>query len=309
MPKRDINAGFLRPDMQNTRHTAASATNVLLTGSGLIQMDRQPNVPNVDIPLEKIKLRAVNRFHTVNNIELDESIRMYGLINPIAVCHHEGEDEYTISAGERRYQSVKRLHERYPDNPRFQTIECKVYILTEDKNLLAAGLPYITPEMEEGIYRDSNTMSRQLTDKDIASQIRSIVARFDDESYVENLRETAKLSGFQTYSSPDPYVLISSVIASSDLWSREKVRQYLIIRKSGHEYMLDQIEEGTLSVSAAYKQVLVEQKHTRKRKVDHVKPLMRSVTNLYKYLDEEKELTAYEKKELKECIEQLQKLL
>lgn len=309
MPKRDITAAFNMPGMQigNRKKTAAEATTALLSGNGLA-MDQQPSVPNVEIDLDKIKLRPLNRFHPIENLELDESIRLYGLINPVAVCHHEGEDQYTISAGERRYQAVCRLHKRYPNNPRFQKIECKVYILTEDETLLKQGFPYISAEMEEGIYRDSNNLARRLNDKDIASQIRYIVSRFDDPDYVNRLRQTAELSGIRTYSSPDPFVLISSVMSSQNMWGREKTREYLIVRKAGREDLLDKIEDGGISVSAAYKEVVLAQNKKRKRTTNKLPSLVKMTDQI----TEESKKKKYSEKELetlKDCIARLSGIL
>lgn len=309
MPKRDINAAFSMPSMQAARRkqTAAEATSAILTGQG-IAMDRQPSVPNVEIPLDKISLRPVNRFHPVENLELDESIRNYGMINPIAVCHREGEDRYVISAGERRYQAVCRLHKRFPDSPRYEKIECKVYILTEDRELLHQGFPYISPIMEEGIYRDSNNLARRLTDQDIASQVRYIVSRFDDPIYVSRLRQSAELSGIHTYSSPDPFVLISSVMSSQNMWGREKTRQYLIVRKAGREDLLDKIENGEISVSAAYNEVVAANKKNRKRKTNRMPAFVKAA----KALVTESQSRTYTEKELeqiKDCVDQLNAIL
>lgn len=305
MPK-NYNAAFASMNSDSRKKKSANVTNTLITGFD-IQLDKTA-LPIEDIPLTKIKKRPINRYHAIDNLELDESIRQYGLINPIAVCHHVGEDTYTISAGERRFDAVTRLNKRYPDNPRFQKVECKVYILTDDTTLLEQGFPYITTEQEEGIYRDSNNLARQLTEKDIASQIRYIIKRFDDPAYVKQLRDTAELAGFNTYSNPDKAVLIGSVMQSQGLWSREKIRQYLIIEKTKNEALLDAIEDGEISVNAAYKQVVEIQSRKRKRKTNKINPLYKSVDALileaktqdYNDADLEK---------LEWCIQKLQDIL
>lgn len=301
MPK-NYNAAFAGLNSSSRKKSSAEATNTLLEGFNF-QMDKAP-LPVENIPLSQIKKRPVNRYHAIDNLELDESIRKYGLINPIAVCHHIGEDMYVISAGERRFDAITRLHERYPDNPRFQRVECKVYILTDDKALLEQGFPYITTEQEDGIYRDSNNLARQLTDKDIASQIRYIVKRFEDPEYVKQLKETAELAGFKTYSNPDKVVLISSVMKSQGLWSREKIRQYLVIEKSGNEELLDAIENGEISVNAAYKQVVEIQSRQRKRRTNKIQTMAKSVDALLL----EAKTQDYTIKDLNKLEEQIKKL-
>jgi hypothetical protein len=304
---KNYNAAFASMNSDSRKKRSADATNALLTGIPYdISLDKTP-LPIETIELSKIKKRPVNRYHAIDNLELDESIRQYGLINPIAVCHKVGEDTYTISAGERRFDAITRLNQRYPDNPRFQKVECKVYILTEDTTLLEQGFPYITAEQEEGIYRDSNNLARQLTEKDIASQIRYIIKRFDDPAYVKQLKDTAELAGFTTYSNPDKTVLISSVMKSQGLWSREKIRQYLVIEKTKNEELLDAIEEGTISVNKAYKQVVEVNSRKRKRKTNKISPLNKAIDSLYleaktqDYSNEDLE-------KLEKCIQKLQEI-
>lgn len=303
MPKVNINAAYFGANSVSRKNNSASTTNALLSGS-VFEMDKQA-LPIENIPLDKIRKRPVNIYHPIDNLELDESIRQFGLINPIAVCHRKDEDIYTISAGERRYDAITRLHERYPDNPRFQTIECKVYILTEDETELERGFPYITPAQEEGIYRDSNNLARQLSEKDIASQIRYIVSRFENPEYVVMLRRTAENVGIHTYSNPDRYILISSVIKSQGLWGREKIRQYLVVYDSKDNELLDAIEQGEISVNAAYKKILEKQKKSRTRKTTKVNALERAVSALKKeaqnrtYTEEDINL-------IRQCVEELQ---
>lgn len=262
---------------------AQNATNAYLTGAGMdgfIQSLDQQNLPVKEIELYKIHKRPVNKYHMIDNIELDESIRQYGLINPIAVCHHLDEDDYVISAGERRYEAVSRLHERYPDNPRFQKIECKVYILTDDKALLEQGFPYITEEQEEGIYRDSNNLARQLTDNEIASQVRILLKKCEDPEFVKRLKESAKAAGTKTYDKPDIAKLVISVMKSQGCWGAEKVRQYKIVYDSHNTQLLDDIEEKKISVYAAYQAVVKQQQRKRKRKTNKIQQMKKSIEEL-----------------------------
>lgn len=242
------------------------------------------NTPTEYIDINKIKRRLVNVYHEIDNIELDESILKYGLIHPISVYHYEGQDEYTISSGQRRYDAVCRLHTRYPDNPNFQKIECRVYVITEDPNLLFKGFPYITKEQEEGIYRDSNNLARQLTDEDIASQILYITDKFKDPEYVQQLKANAAEAGFKTYNKKDNLNLISSVLKTEGMWSREKIRQFFVIQKyaeeSGDTKLLNLVVNGQIKVSAAYKQVVEEQGTSRNKKTDYIKPIEKAVTEL-----------------------------
>lgn len=297
--------GANSPNRKNSGTDAANA--VMSDYSSSLPLDQQP-LPVEEIELSKISLRPVNNYHPIDNLELDESIRQYGLINPIAVYHYQNDDHYVISAGARRFEAVSRLHERYPSNPRFQKIECKVYIITEDLTYLKQGFPYITKEQEEGIYRDSNNLARQLSEKDIASTIRYIVKRFDDPNYVARLKETAEQAGIKTYSNPDKTVLISSVMQTQGLWSNEKIRQYLIIYNTKNEDLLDAIENGSVSVNAAYKQVVDLQNRKRKRKTNKIQPLCKAVDALVL----EAKLQGYSDKDmdkLRDCVAKLNSVI
>lgn len=311
MPKSDINKGFGNINLTtlNRKKTASDATNALLSGTGLINLDQQPAVRNTELPLEDIQFRPTNQFHDMDdNLELDESILRYGLINPIAVCHHEGEKMYTISAGSRRYKAMVRLRTRFPDNPRFWKIECKIYILTNDPEKLKQGFPYITEEQEEGIYRDSNNLARQLTDTDIASQMRYIVKRFEDPEYVSKLRATAESMDIRTYSNPDLFKLVSSVMSSQNLWKREKTRQYLVVYKAGRNDLLDEIEQNLITVNGAYKEVIQEKSKKRKRATNKLPALMKSVDAFAKEA-ENRSYTEDEIAKLKQCKELIERII
>lgn len=299
MPKHDLDAAFKAMNIGQRKSSAEVATTSFMehTFEALGDITKVPVKP---ISLSKIKKREVNEFSDVDNIELEESIRMYGLINPISVCHREGDDYYIISAGERRFNSYKALEQKFPGE--YSEIDCRIYELTNDENKLNQGLPYISPEQEAAIYRDSNLLARQLTDQDVAKQIRIIVSKFDDEEYLLKLRRAAEKNGIKTYSDPDKSKLIINVLATQHFqgWSREKIRQYLKIKEAGRDDLLTEIENG-MSVNKAYKQVVEDTNRTRKRPTHKLPMMVKAVDDMLK----EAETKTYSEEE----VEQIRKVI
>ena len=317
MPKVDINAA-LTSDTQvssNRRGMARKATNALLggLGNGISDMFSQDSMLRVQaVPFEKIREREINDFSDDADINsLAESIRLYGLINPLSVVHHPEEDIYVISAGHRRYKAVSILRNQYPHDERYKTIDCAVYVVTDDDFKLKQGLPYITKEQEEGIYRDSNLESRQLSYEDVAKQIRHIVHRFDDPSYLKFVRDNLEKQGIRTYTThTDKVKLIVNVLSTQKYsgWSRETIRQYLQIMDGGRDDILDQIENDGLRVSAGYKIMTADAKKNRNRKTTKITSLRKAVSQFSK----EAETRVYSKDEIKEIkgyIEVLQGII
>ena len=316
MARNDINKAFKNAMITSDKsHKAISqwtdpATEDLLNKT--IKLESQ------FIPVENIRFRELNEFHDVDdNLELDESIRMYGLINPISVyCDIKQKEipadqrEYTISAGSRRYKAVLRLRDRYPGDPRFYKIEAKVYFIVseEEKRDKHLDVPYITKTEENAIYRDSNNLARQLNDQDIASQMRYIIGRFENPDNLEKVRKAAEELNIKTYSNPDIYKMITQVMSSQNLWKREKTREYLTIYRADRDDLLDRIEAGNISVHAAYKMVIEEQDKKRKRTTNKIPSFVKSVQALAKEA-ETKNYTDKEIQKLKECKELIEKII
>src|SRR4030042_2160538 len=66
----------------------------------------------VELPLDKIipnKNQPRNRFNDESLAELAESIKEFGVIQPIVVRMLDGEEKYEIVTGERRYRATKKI--------------------------------------------------------------------------------------------------------------------------------------------------------------------------------------------------------
>ena len=286
MPKVDINAAFndTKKESSNRRGMARKATGALLGGDfslGASGFANESALRVQSIPYEKLREREINEFSDeadINSLAL--SIRQCGLINPLSVVHHPDEDIYVISAGHRRYKAIGILRNEYPHDDRYKNVDCAVYEVTEDSFKLKQGLPYITKEQEESIYRDSNLESRQLSYEDVARQIRYIVKRFEDPDYMNKIRDNLASQGIRTYEShTDKIKLITNVLSTQKYsgWSRETIRQYLQIMDAHREDLLDKIEQGELRVNAAYKLLVAEANKSRRRKTTKITALRNAV--------------------------------
>ena len=305
MPKVDINAAFndTKKESSNRRGMARKATGALLGGDfslGASGFANESALRVQAIPFEKLREREINEFSDdadINSLAL--SIRQCGLISPLSVVHHSEEDIYVISAGHRRYKAISILRNEYPHDDRYKTVDCAVYEVTDDSFKLKQGLPYITKEQEESIYRDSNLESRQLSYEDVAKQIRYIVKRFEDPDYMNKIRDNLAAQGIRTYEShTDKIKLITNVLSTQKYsgWSRETIRQYLQIMDAHREDLLDKIEQGDLRVTAAYKLLVAEAKKSRKRKTTKITTLRSAISE---FSDEAKNRT-YRDDEIKE---------
>ena len=312
MARIDLNKAFKTSNWteDGSQKTAANATSFMI--DGLRSMDLDGSRLDIrSIPIEKIRPREVNEFGQTNIDALAESIRLYGLINPLSVVYHPDEDVYIISSGHRRYEALTRLHKEYPNDDAFSHIDCAVYEVTTDKVKLAQGLPFIRPEQEEGIYRDSNLENRQLTYSDVAHQIRYLVRRFDDETYVARLRERAVELGLPTRAADfDKTKLIMSVLSQSryEGWGRETIRQYLKVQEAGREDLLDAIEEGGITVKSAYKLAIADNKKNRNRKTNKIAALKKNVNAVIKEA-ETRTYTAAERDTIRTMIRALEEIL
>lgn len=268
----------------------------------------QMEVQKIDLNL--IVPRPVNEFHKVDNLEMDYSIKNYGLFNPIIVYTKDGNEKYTITAGESRYNAFVRLHEEYGE--KYSKIDCKVLHITNNSELLEKGFPYITEETEERIYKDSNNLTRQLNDSEIARKVRDIATKLKDKETLAELKEKAEKLGWHTYSKPDTYKIVHAVIGSDACWSREKIRQYMIVYDANRSDLLDAIEkdkkeDGYISVQDAYKKVNKQQVTKRKKNTNRFRSANKDIKDMLEipisdYSDSERNLA-------KECFENLKKIV
>lgn len=262
MPKMDYKAGY-KIGMSQTeegierRKKKISDATAYFTGQTVLS--NLPNVSEADVPIEDIEPREVNEFSDVKFSLLENSILEYGVIQPIIIVKYPEKEKYVVCSGHRRYNAVKSLHEQYPDDKRFFTIPSCIYEITDDEELVKRNPRYITREMEDAFYRETNLQARQLQYEDTAKQIRYILKKIEEPAYLEKAKKMLDEEyGTRRYGeSLSRQKLIMSVLASQNYkgWSKEKIRMYLVIRDYGDESLLDEIENGA-SVHSVYKRIV-----------------------------------------------------
>ena len=298
------------------KRSSANAAGILVgTTSGPSFVDDNPLVPIRRIKLEQIKQREKNEFELVNITQLAESIMQCGLIDPISVIHEVGTgDEYVIVSGHRRYEAYKVLNSTYPNDERYQTIPASVYELTTELEAETNGLPYISKEQEEEMYREANMQARQLTYGEVAKQVRKIVFKLDDEEYYNKLNMLSNDSDRYSITKGNRPKMIMNVLSAYSYqgWQRETIRRYLKIYEAVKyneipPSILDDIENGTTTVKKAYERYIAKATNSfvsqNKKSINTIKK------NLVEIETQSTFLTTEEKKELEQCIEKLKSIL
>lgn len=311
MPKPDLTAAFANEEKRSEKSKQKMVMDATQFFTGQTILSGLPSADEMAIPLEKIKPREVNEFEDVKFSMLEESIYTYGLIQPIIVTKHANDDFYVICSGHRRYNAVTALHNEHPDDHRFDTIDCIVYEVTEDPALLAKNEKYISAETEDAIYRETNLQSRQLRYSEVAKQIRYILKRIEDPVYYQKAKKMLEEeSGTRKYGEEISEIkLITSVLAAQNYqgWSREKIRQYLVIRDTGREDLLDRIEDGE-SVYSIYKTIVKPRKRSKSAKT-LISGMAVAADDLNGLLSEGIELSRKEKENIQSIIEYLNEIL
>lgn len=102
-----------------------------------------------ELPIERI-IPAEDNIYGIRDIEpLAASIEAIGLLHNLDVCAADGDGNYRITSGERRYHAIKLLYES--GIKRWATIPCKIE-------------PQGTPAEERLRHLHANSMTRVLTD-------------------------------------------------------------------------------------------------------------------------------------------------
>ncbi len=106
--------------------------------------------------------------------------------------------------------------------------------------------------------------------------------------------------------------LAETVLASMNIqgWKKTKIKYYIAVYNAGRQDLLDQIENGTLSVKSAYETINEKRKNERNagRKSNKIAPFRRASKEFF--LEAEKrEYSAAEVNELKKIYDSLGKII
>lgn len=251
MPKRseEIGRKSMILNFEKRRKNQPEQVNLMIAGLNDVSSVSGQNISRENFPIEKINISLISERKEGNDFSitetgietLAESIKAVGLIDPIQVVGENignfAEENYYVIAGHRRLKAFKLLHENDSENIKFKRIPAVVYKITEDEKKIGISYEekciYITKEIEEKIYLDSNLEARQLSYSDVARYINKIVDRIENETEYKNeiIKNHSEEKEYDIKSinlSNEIVRILSSYNYSG--WSERTIRRYLDIR-------------------------------------------------------------------------------
>ncbi len=130
-------------------------------------------VDQVKINIDLLYPSPLNSFEVDDINELAENIRYFGLLSPLSVAGPDENGKYEILAGERRYQSIRKLNEEMPGY--MQDIPC--YIVGESD---------MSPIRKQLVIEVSNLESRDDYNRDTHRfQVVKLYKQLADEGSIE----------------------------------------------------------------------------------------------------------------------------
>lgn len=228
----------------------------------------ESNVNNFLIPLDQIVERQVNDFSQPDIEQLKNSIREYGLIHPITVVLGAVPGKYVITSGHRRYKAFQALHQEYPEDKIYEKIAATVYVLTDDEEITRKNPHFISHTQEEGIYRDANLETRQLTEQDVLHHIDWLIKKIEgQEAKKEAIAYLEEQKGkvYRHSKKVNKPKFISDILTKElhlKGWGKTTVYYYLYIRDNAPNSLLKAVRDGQVSIKAAYQQLIPSNNHT-----------------------------------------------
>ena len=215
----------------------------------------------VKIPLTKLKFRDENNFIISGIEKLAKSIESTMQAQPCIVYRNPDKDDekaFCISAGERRTRAIALLYEKYKalgdveKMKKYSTVECIVLNSKEEA-------------MEQDLYRDTNTESRQLTPLELIINMHSEYASIKegDEAVTEIYKalygeeETTKIFSKKATLPWNPKVKTDYILYAMKKeygqadYSPETIRGYIKLIDYSTNEMLKAIFSGKVSIRLA----------------------------------------------------------
>jgi ParB family chromosome partitioning protein len=191
------------------------------------QDSRTANIAIRDIPLGDIEIRENVRKEYTDIDGLKESIRQYGLLQPITVYLHG--DTYIVKTGHRRFLAWRMLYQEEPD--RFHSIRC---IISNANNIAVIQLVENVQRVDlsqRELYEALSTLREQrLTLKQIAEMmgksegyIKSLFVGINEIDTNENLKAVIGDAG----------ITIRDIAETKGIPNEQKRLDLLNARKSG----------------------------------------------------------------------------
>ena len=210
------------------------------------------------IPLSKIRFREINEYTNSGVSLLAESLEKVGLLYPIYVKHNKIDDTYILIAGERRTRAAMFLLDKYENLYNSATTEDdkdKYRALIAKFSYLDAKVfndDYLSDEIEEAIYHESNGLARNNKLKDVMV-------------YIDYYYKKAKIDK----SIPNKANYLFEILTTELQLTNFKlgtIKKMIIVLDSNNQELIQSMVNEEISVVKAYD--LLTQEKQQKKEVD-----------------------------------------
>lgn len=212
--------------------------------------NRAVNVTVKDIPIGDIRIKGNVRIDYTEIDELAESIRRYGLLQPITVYMEN--DYYIVKTGHRRFLAYQRLYLTEPD--KFNSIRC---IISDDNNTAVIQLVENVQRVDLSQIELFNALNGLKAQGMTLKQIAEVMGK--TEKYVKNL-----FIGVNDINRNEELISIINSPASGTIQDIAETKS--ISDKNKRLELLEQQKEGKISRSEMREKVkaLTGSKPTKK---------------------------------------------
>ena len=243
------------------------------------------------IDLSEIEPRKTNEFHKTNIDSLKDSIRIVGIIHPIALLDN-GEDykegkRYTIISGHRRFEALSALHEEEPLNPKFSKVPAQIY----------TGIP---EDIETQLYVDANLESRNISFEDALLHIDYILNNIErNPRFAESLKEkelqergVVKRNDYRINKAAAISRILTKELgfpgfSNITVWRILKIKEYeRNYNIKDEDSILKQIAKNETTVKEAFYTYYPSVKATKKHKFITMHGIKKQLDSLYDSLNE-----------------------
>ena len=260
-------------------------------GSGLLS-DASKDVVKmniVNIEREKINKNPKNKYKIGEIDTLAESIKIYGIVNPLNV-RKNSDDTYTLLGGERRRTAIDKLIDdpNVPDWNEYTLIPCVIKDLDKIKLPISDEMKekyaIVTTNKEARKYTDSDRYYEMQAWKEIIEELRSNGVEMLNDVDEDGEENSIQIKGEKTMD------ILSKVTGMS----RGQVQRYDKVEKKAEPELLNAMLDDNISVGVAEKatDVLSSEQQKKLAKDSRKKKIQPSDVEKYKDDDEKTELTS-----------------
>ncbi len=260
-------------------------------GSGLLS-DASKDVVKmniVNIEREKINKNPKNKYKIGEIDTLAESIKIYGIVNPLNV-RRNSDGTYTLLGGERRITAIDKLIEdpNVPDWNEYTLIPCVIKDLDKIKLPISDEMKekyaIVTTNKEARKYTDSDRYYEMQAWKEIIEELRSNGVEMLNDVDEDGEENSIQIKGEKTMD------ILSKVTGMS----RGQVQRYDKVEKKAEPELLNAMLDDNISVGVAEKatDVLSSEQQKKLAKDSRKKKIQPSDVEKYKDDDEKTELTS-----------------